>query len=1049
MSSLPQAPTWLSARVSIYRRTSDTKGKVAPLGAVLEGVKSGKWRVQVDKARAKIPKAEAAYRAAKAALTGVAFGGVFSPTRGNANLSAHSGVLVLDFDHLENAAALRELAALNPSTLAAFLSPSREGFKVLVALSPVPADADEHEAAWRDVSSTYAEALGEEVDESGKDVSRLCFVSYDSDAYIADVANVTPFAWEADEEAPVSETGAPAPAPAPAAEAVPTDSGSAESGDVPQLTVDLSALANVEPPADYNEWLGWLPRLKALGFAVGEVESWSARGEKHKPGEVKARWAGLQADTEDAARNVLYKAAKAAGWRKPRRHRAKLAESPASGRVGAINYPELADNEVGNAWRLLGLYGSRMLLAAVESEYSSVYALDAPTGLWREDIERLLKWHDLTCRAWLLKAVEMHAKGHLDPQEANRLIRHLHTEQSRSNFAGVRDHCGAVAEEMQESDLHLDRERASKVSRCHSSDFDRPRGTLAVGNGLVDLTTGQLLPLEKAKERRAKHRPKAVNYRPGATHSAVDKLFSHLDPQRAAYLKACLGRALWGQPDKMFLILVGPKNSGKGTLFLALRAALGSAGFAENVSEDLLRGMSKQNKTGPTEERRALVECRIVLAEESSDWAISVERLKAFSGGVPEITYQPKHKKEVTRPVTATILLSANRMPRVGLDDEAQVDRFRYIAYTPPGEKDPKLKAAFSPETIDPKAAEGMLALLVKLARENPPGRDIPIPPVVQADIREAVEAERTAFQEWLVKAVHRTRGANITTGLLWDAWVSHNDQDDTRDPIGGQRRDDVSKAFRQCFSAEAPKSVRAGGKVGKGWRGFDLVAGCDRPDFLDDTDTCVTCGQLPQTGTALSPAGVCIECLMGPRPQEGSAPNALLDLQDVLPRLEHAPTRRLVDMVELIQELLFGRQEDVARSQLRLPLDADYWHGGINDMFAIVESEPDIDVQIEGMDVMLAATEKILRDQGEGEFLEQHKRLMRASVPRDNLSDDERERKIKALQEAKQNYMDPEAAERARAREQAAWDDTEEKLRELDAPAPRDADQEETDGEG
>ena len=938
MTSIPHSTTWLSARVSIYERANDSKGETAPLGAILEGVKTERWRAQVDKAKATMAQGDDIYRAAKAQLPGVTFAGVFSSTRRNANLETHSGVLVLDFDHHADAAELRDLAALNLSTVAAFLSPSREGFKVLVALSPVPADADEHAAAWRNVASAYAVDLGADVDESGKDVSRLCFVSCDSDIYIADEDSVQPFAWgdalDVDDTDGEYEAGDELPA-------VSETAGSVTQDDIPRHTLDLSALAYVEPPADYNEWVGWLPRLKSTGFTVAEIEAWSARGEKHQPGEVKGRWASLQTDPEDAARGVLYKAAKGQGWHKPRRPRARPAESPDSGRMGAIKYPELADNEAGAAWRLLGKYGSQILLATVgDNDWSSVYALDKPTGLWREDIDRLLKWHDLTCRAWLRKAVEMHAEGRMDPQEANRLIRHLHANQAKGFFAGVRDHCGAVAEEMQESEEQNDRERASLISRCYFSDFDRPTGTLAVGNGLVDLEAG-LLPAEKAKGRLVRYRHKAVDYRPGATHPAVDKLFAHLNPQRADYLKACLGRALWGQPDKMFLVLVGPKDSGKGTLFLALRAALGSAGYVENISEDLLRGMSKQHKTGPTEERRALVESRIVLAEEASDWNISIERLKAYSGGAPEVTYQPKYGKETTRPASATIIMSANRMPKVDLDEvglnsAGEVDRLRYIKYTAPGEKDPKLKAAFSPQTIDPKAAEAMLALLIQMARENPPGKEIEIPPVVLADILGAVEAGRSAFRTWLVKAVrpHQTRGVNLTTAMLWESWAAFNEKDAIADQtIGGLRRDDVSKAFRQCFNVPVPKSVRAGGKVGQGWHEFDLVAGCDQPDFLDDgedLDRSSECEGGDCPGYANTPdkkrCGPCVEGIAAPM---GAGANALFDLQDILPallpQLGGWTTPNVTTFVEAGLRVLVDREQDFQRRQVPIQFDRDF----------------------------------------------------------------------------------------------------------------------------
>ena len=67
------------------------------------------------------------------------------------------------------------------------------------------------------------------------------------------------------------------------------------------------------------------------------------------------------------------------------------------------------------------------------------------------------------------------------------------------------------------------------------------------------------------------------------------------------------------------------------------------------------------------------------------------------------------------------------------------------VKYTKPHEPSPQLKKVF--DERNPEAAEAMLALLIKLAKENPPGVEIPIPPPVQQDIDEVIKSERTAFE--------------------------------------------------------------------------------------------------------------------------------------------------------------------------------------------------------------------------------------------------------------------------------------------------------------
>lgn len=105
-----------------------------------------------------------------------------------------SGVVVLDFDHLAEAgydpAAIRDRAmGLKqrglPHAVGAFVSPRKDGVKVLVHVSPVPKTFEEHEAAWRACARVFDDYLGVAADVSGSDVTRICYLSHDPNAIIA------------------------------------------------------------------------------------------------------------------------------------------------------------------------------------------------------------------------------------------------------------------------------------------------------------------------------------------------------------------------------------------------------------------------------------------------------------------------------------------------------------------------------------------------------------------------------------------------------------------------------------------------------------------------------------------------------------------------------------------------------------------------------------------------------------------------------------------------------------------------------------------------
>lgn len=117
----------------------------------------------------------------KDALPIVVWAGEFSK-RGNANLTAHAGLLVLDFDKLEpdTLAALRAKVVADPHTFGAFTSPSGNGLKVVVRIEPRPSNNEDHARAWQVVADHY----GNKPDKSGKNVERVCFLSFDPGVYI-------------------------------------------------------------------------------------------------------------------------------------------------------------------------------------------------------------------------------------------------------------------------------------------------------------------------------------------------------------------------------------------------------------------------------------------------------------------------------------------------------------------------------------------------------------------------------------------------------------------------------------------------------------------------------------------------------------------------------------------------------------------------------------------------------------------------------------------------------------------------------------------------
>src|SRR6267378_2809882 len=98
------------------------------------------------------------------------------------HLLQHSGLLGADLDGLGNELAEIRTKLTNSLHLwALFLSPSGDGLKCVFR---VPAQAEKHFASFRAVEEHVRELCGRKIDQSCSDVSRLCFLTHDPDAYL-------------------------------------------------------------------------------------------------------------------------------------------------------------------------------------------------------------------------------------------------------------------------------------------------------------------------------------------------------------------------------------------------------------------------------------------------------------------------------------------------------------------------------------------------------------------------------------------------------------------------------------------------------------------------------------------------------------------------------------------------------------------------------------------------------------------------------------------------------------------------------------------------
>jgi hypothetical protein len=110
------------------------------------------------------------------------FSGMFQ-TRNDKALISHSGLLCIDFDHLQSVDLLRKQLLQDEyfDTQMLFVSPSGDGLKWIISIDT---NQSTHSNYFAAVANYIQQTYGVEVDKSGRDISRACFLPHDPQAYI-------------------------------------------------------------------------------------------------------------------------------------------------------------------------------------------------------------------------------------------------------------------------------------------------------------------------------------------------------------------------------------------------------------------------------------------------------------------------------------------------------------------------------------------------------------------------------------------------------------------------------------------------------------------------------------------------------------------------------------------------------------------------------------------------------------------------------------------------------------------------------------------------
>lgn len=169
---------------------SKTNIKVS-LTEELEKIRNGFYRTQILACRENLIQDIKLYKQLKTTLPAITFCGVFDGPHSKNALAIYNNIIIIDIDNVleVNINSIKALLFSDPYVIACWISPSGRGLKLLI---PIEADVILHKLYFDRIVDYLTAKYDVDIDTSGADVCRLCFVSYDEDLMLKNNAEKYP-----------------------------------------------------------------------------------------------------------------------------------------------------------------------------------------------------------------------------------------------------------------------------------------------------------------------------------------------------------------------------------------------------------------------------------------------------------------------------------------------------------------------------------------------------------------------------------------------------------------------------------------------------------------------------------------------------------------------------------------------------------------------------------------------------------------------------------------------------------------------------------------
>lgn len=314
----------------------------------------------------------------------------------------------------------------------------------------------------------------------------------------------------------------------------------------------------------------------------------------------------------------------------------------------SLAWPRRSLDDIGNAERLVDHYGGEIRFT-VDAEQWVTYEggrwsfKGGATRVWQRVI-RTIDTLPETEAATYSNVPARGPKGEALPSPREKFLQWAASQRMRPKLAAMRE----IAQG--HPSLH-----------CFMSDFDRPEMLLSVGNGVVDLRTGELLGHDSGL---FLMQQSPIAFDPDAKAPMWEEFLASVmpDEERRAYLARVVGYTLTGSTEEQVMFIHhGDGQNGKGVFMRVITAIFGD--YAQSVPRSTL--MAKQNEGIPNDVARMMGKRLLSTTETSAGKKLDDELVKQLTG---EDTVSARFlNKEFFdfRPV-GKIHLVTNYLPTVG-----------------------------------------------------------------------------------------------------------------------------------------------------------------------------------------------------------------------------------------------------------------------------------------------------------------------------------------------------------------------------------------------